>query len=268
MMGINISFVVIEYRCIDELKRCINSIQAKSNDLTYEIIVSSNSGYSSTEKNSLVRDFQEIKWIFNEDNIGFAKAMNNGIFQSSGKTIVIMNPDAQIVGGNVLTAYQYLMEKEDLGIIGPQIVDNDGKLQDSCRKFMTPLDLLSRMMYRVFLKKDVILNKGFDYSKIQAVDWVIGAFMMVKREALDRVGLLDEYYFLYVEDMDWCKRFWDNGYKVVYYPDLVIQYKGDRKSVIPLMLKGLVIKYTAHHFKSYLRFVRKHGLYFYNNQRV
>jgi len=74
------------------------------------------------------------------------------------------------------------------------------------------------------------------------------------------LGKEDEKYFLYFEDMDWCKRFWDYGYKVMYFPELVIEYKGDKKSTTPIVSKKWINKYTLYHLKSYLRFLKKHGL--------
>lgn len=266
--SLKISFIIIEYNCLNNAEECASSIREKCKNVSHEIIITSNSNYPIEKREFLSKAFPEIKWIFNENNLGFARAMNRGIVAASGEIITVINPDVRIRDGSIFAAYNYLNGNEDVGIIGPQIVDSGGNLQDSCRKFMTLSNFLNRLAQRLILKKDVILNKDFNYTKVQPVDWVIGAFMMLKRDALKKVGLLDEDYFLYVEDMDWCKRFWDNGYKVVYYPDLVIQYKGDRKSIIPLMLKGLVNKYTVYHFKSYLRFVRKHRLNFYNNQRV
>lgn len=262
-MVVDISFVVIEYFCIDELNRCVGSIRSNCSGLSHEIIVSSNSNYLPAERDRLKSQFRDTTWVFNKDNIGFAKAMNAGIKRSSGKVVTIMNPDTQIIGGSVLSAYRSLLLNEDWGSLGPKMVDSNNNLQDTCRGFMTPIGLLTRAALRLFLRNDVILNKDFDYAKTQPVDWVIGAFMMLKRETMDKVGLLDEGYFLYVEDMDWCRRIWNAGFKVVYFPELLVQYKGDRKSVAPLMSKKILNRYSIQHLKSYLRFVRKHQFYFY-----
>jgi GT2 family glycosyltransferase len=125
---------------------------------------------------------------------------------------------------------------------------------------MTPKRFAARFLKRVLFQKGVVLRTGFDYEKIQPVDWVVGGFMIVKSEAIQQVGLMDEKYFLYVEDMDWCKRFWDHGYKVVYFPELLVEYKISKKSTSPLVLKGFFSKYSMYHIKSYLRFLRKHGI--------
>ena len=260
MKPLNISYVIIEYKSIYDVKKCINSIREKSKNLLYEIVVSSNSNYSSENKRSILKKFHGIKWIFNDKNLGFAKAMNIGIYHTSGEIVVITNPDVMIYEGSLQSAYEYLIGHEDVGIIGPKIIDNNGNLEDSCRKFMTPLDWFIRTLKRIIFRKDILLNSRFNYNEIQIVDWVIGAFMIVKRKAMEIVGLLDEEYFLYVEDMDWCKRFWDCGFKVVYYPKLVVKYKGDRKSTLPLIKRCFINKYSIYHFKSYLRFIKKHWI--------
>ena len=266
MNQIDISFIIIEYYTLGDLKKCIESTEAKCLDLSYEIIVSSNSLYPSEKKSILLNDYKNVRWIFNGKNLGYAGAMNTGIEISSGKSVVIMNPDARIVSGSIYSAYKYLMANQDVGVIGPKIIDLDGKLQDSCRKFMTPVDLFCRVVKRVFLKKDVLLTQRLDCGKIQPVDWVIGAFMMLNKKAIEKVGLLDNRYFLYVEDMDWCKRFWDCGFKVVYFPNLVVEYKGDRKSISPAIYVRFINKYSIYHLRSYLRFMKKHSFYLYKNQ--
>lgn len=259
MQSHDLSFVLIEYHSLDDVRDCISSINRQCGNLSYEIIVTSNSRYEPEMQNRLQCGNPEIRWIFNSENLGFAKAMNAGMRNAAGNCIVIMNPDVRILN-SIDPAYRYLMTTPDVGVIGPQIIDQDGNLQDSCRNFMTPQRLFRRIFKRIARKEDVLLRKGFDYNKLQSVDWVVGAFMMVKKKAIETVGLFDEGYFMYVEDMDWCKRFWDHGYQVIYYPDLMIEYKGTRKSIAPFLSASEFNRYTIYHIKSYLRFLSKHGM--------
>jgi GT2 family glycosyltransferase len=206
-------------------------------------------------------NFPDIKWIFNSANGGFAKGMNAGLKNCIGDVVVVMNPDVRITTKNISLVLDYILDNRDVGVIGPRIIDKNGSIQDSCRPFMSPLKFLSRIPRRIIGGKDVLLEKQFEYRKIQSVDWVIGAFMMIRREVLEKIGGLDEGYFLYVEDMDWCMRFWKSGYKVIYYPDLEIQYKGDRKSTSAITEKKFFNRYMYYHFKSYLRFLVKFGIF-------
>jgi hypothetical protein len=254
-----VSFVIIEYHSVPDVLTCAESIKVACSSIPFEIIVSSNSTYPEEKKADLLSRYPALTWVFNPANGGFAYGMNAGLHQSKGRIIVITNPDVRINNDNLTQAFRCLESNSDIGVIGPKIVDDKGLLQDTCRPFMTPLKFLSRIPQRLFRKKDVLLDSCFDYASTQSVDWVIGAFMIVRREAFEKVGGLDEGYFLYVEDMDWCKRFWDQGYKVVYFPDLEVEYKGDRKSTSTLFARKNFNKYAYYHFKSYLRFLYKHG---------
>ena len=256
----DLSFIIVEYHAVDDVRRFVDSLYETVSDLTYEVIVSSNSTYPAEKQGPVVAAFPGVKWLFNKDNLGFAGAVNAGISNASGSYMVITNADVLFRNGGLSSAYQYLKRHPDVGILGPKIVDAEGNVQDCCRRFMTPKRFAARFLKRVLFQQGVVLRTGFDYEKIQPVDWVVGGFMMVKNEAIQRVGLMDEKYFLYVEDMDWCKRFWNHGYKVVYFPELLVEYKISKKSTSPLVLKGFLSKYSMYHIKSYLRFLRKHGV--------
>jgi len=199
----------------------------------------------------------DVRWVFNRRNKGFAAGMNSGLLTSRGRVIALINPDVRLSKGNMRKAFDYLISHEDVGLIGPRVVDGKGGVQDSCRTFMGPSQLLARVSRRISHGTDVLLDPTFDYTSTQPVDWVIGAFMMAKREALAKVGLLDENYFLYVEDMDWCKRFWDAGFQIVYFPEIEIVYKGNRKSTSSLASRTMPNIYSFYHVNSYLRFLFK-----------
>lgn len=256
-----ISFVIIEYHSVQDVIECAASIIETCGGVQAEIVVSSNSTYSFEQQAILIYDHPNTKWIFNPENGGFANGMNSGLEICTGDVVVIMNPDVRIQTNNISSASKFLIRNPDIGLIGPRIIDTNRSVQDSCRPFMSPFQFLRRIPQRIFWGKDVLLEKDFEYQKVQPVDWVIGAFMMIRRDALEKVGGLDNGYFLYVEDMDWCMRFWKSGYRVVYYPDLVVQYKGDRKSTTAVTEKKYFNRYMYHHFKSYMRFLTKFGLF-------
>ena len=262
MAFVEVSFIVVEYHCLEDILTCVDSIRNACANISYEVIVSSNSSYPSEKRGALRKKLPYVKWIFNENNRGFAGGMNSGILNASGEAIILMNPDVQISKADMRKAFDYLMSHRRVGLMGPKIIDHEGNLQDSCRKFMGPREFLSRIYKRIIWGKDVLLEPHFDYAFVQPVDWIIGAFMMVRRDALAKVGLLDQNYFIYVEDMDWCKRLWDNGFQVVYYPDIEVTYKGDRKSTSALISKKMFNKYGFYHLKSYLRFLWKNGFRF------
>ncbi|WP_308759879.1 glycosyltransferase family 2 protein [uncultured Bacteroides sp.] len=221
-----LSFIIVEYYSISEILNCCSSIdKSTDSELKYEIIVSSNSVYPDEYKAELLSRYGNLKWIFNEKNGGFAYAMNCGLEKAIGDIFIIMNPDVKIKEG-VNDMLCFLQSHLDVGIIAPRIVDINGKVQDSFRTFITPWNFLYRHLLR-FLGHESYIKVN---DEIQEIDWVIGAFMATSRSAYEKVGGLDDRYFMYCEDMDWCKRMHLQGYSVVYYPQAVIEYEGTRSA--------------------------------------
>lgn len=254
---IKVSFVIIEYNSVDDVMRCVSSLTNNCHNLNYEVIISSNSQYDIEKQKSLVKSYPEIIWSFNEKNGGFAYGMNRGIEKSSGEFIITQNPDTMIINNKLVSAIDLFMSDTEIGIIGPQIVNKSGEVQDTCRPFVTPYIILKRYYYRKFKNRSLILEKTLDYTKTQYVDWVIGAFMIIPKAVINTIGGFDEKYFMYIEDMDLCLRTWNSGFKVIYYPELMIEYEGDRKSTTN-KIKYLPIsinKYTVMHIKNYFVFL-------------
>jgi N-acetylglucosaminyl-diphospho-decaprenol L-rhamnosyltransferase len=246
------SFVIIEFHSINDILNCIASIENLNLDFQYEIIVSSNSQYNRDEKEKLIDSYKSIKWSFNKYNNGFAYGMNCGIRIAKGKYVILQNPDTKIIKGDLKQVFSFI-EKEKAGLIGPQIINSKNEIQDSCRPFMTPLNLIQRLYSRYVKRKQSIMDHQFDYSTIQTVDWVIGGFMIIPSSTIEKIGVFSEDYFMYVEDMDYCLKLQKNNLKVYYYPKFLIEYEGDRKSSRIFFLN----KYFFIHIKNYLRFILK-----------
>lgn len=256
--SIDVSFIIIEYHSINDVMKCVNSIQEKCFNINYEIIISSNSTYEIAKQRSLELKYPKMRWSFNNQNNGFAYGMNCGISIAKGEFIILQNPDTLILNDHLFSALELLKKDKTIGLIGPKIINSKKEVQDSCREFLLPSKLIIRTLKRKLFKKTSILDVAFDYTQTQSVNWVIGAFMIFSRESINQVGLLNEKFFMYVEDMDLCLRFWDKGLKVIYYPLLLIKYEGDRKSTSINILK--INKYTLMHIKNYISFIKQHGL--------
>jgi N-acetylglucosaminyl-diphospho-decaprenol L-rhamnosyltransferase len=244
------SFVIIEYYSLNEILKCITAIQNLNLDFEYEIIVSSNSQYSKQKQKQLLNRYKNTKWSFNKNNDGFAHGMNRGISIAIGKYVILQNPDTKIIKGDLKQVFSFI-EKESVGLLGPQIINKKNEIQDSCRPFMTPLNLMKRLYSRYIKGNQSILEYQFDYSKIQTVDWIIGGFMIIPSLTIEKVGVFSEEYFMYIEDMDYCVKLQKNNLKVYYYPELLIEYEGDRKSA-KIKYDN---KYFFIHIKNYLRFL-------------
>jgi GT2 family glycosyltransferase len=223
-----ISIVIVEYNSLDELQRCAESLQ-KGFSCEVELISSSNSCYQEERRGLIQSQFPQFKWSFNEKNGGFAYAMNQGLKLATGDYLIIANPDCVFIDelDEMLT---FLQKHPEVGAIAPQIVDENGHIQDSCRHYISVQSFIWRQVRRKFTGKEVLLNSRTDYNKIQTVDWVIGAFIMVSRAVYEKTGGLSDDYFMYAEDMDWCTRIRLAGWEVVYYPKVKIQYKGTRSA--------------------------------------
>lgn len=246
-----ISVVVVEYHSLDEVSCCIKAF--KESIPTVEIIISSNSQYTTEQRQQIISAIPDCKWCFNKRNGGFAYAMNEGLKIATGDYLIISNPDCIIENG-IENMARFLSRHPEIGAIAPRITDKFGNLQDSCREYITLPRFMARQFQRIFRKEEVVLNKGFDYNKIQTVDWVIGAFIMVPRHIYEKTGGLSLDYFMYVEDADWCTRIRKCGYEIAYYPKVTVIYKGSRKARYSL-------KYAAIFFKSLIVYWLRFGAF-------
>lgn len=219
--------MIVEFHSINEVLHCIDSIHA-SVGLPHEIIVSSNSCYDKESIHPLPQR-EGVKWVFNEKNGGFAYAMNQGLRVAKGDYLIILNSDCTIIHGiDLLT--DFLDQHPGVGMVAPLIIDADGNIQDTAREYVSLPNFIYRQMKRILRHKVSILDNKVNYQTPQTVDWVIGAFIMVSRKAYELTNGLDETFFMYAEDIDWCTRVRQAGLEVVYYPYAQISYKGTRRA--------------------------------------
>lgn len=155
--------------------------------------------------------------------------MNEGLKVAKGDYLVIMNSDCSI-NFDLSEMVAFMSRHEEIGAVGPCIHDAEGNLQDTARPYVSLPRLLWRQVKRMLLHKTSVLNPDMDYTKTQTVDWVIGAFIMVSRKAYELTGGLDDRFFMYAEDLDWCTRIRMNGLEIVYYANSDITYKGTRRA--------------------------------------
>jgi GT2 family glycosyltransferase len=218
-----IDIIIVNYNSTDRLLHCISSIQQTLGNLTAKILVEDNASTDGVDRiEQLVPDVRLTK---NTTNLGFAKAVNQAVRKGCSPYVILLNPDTVIAGDFFIPAIEFMEQHHDVGVLGPKILDPDGSVQGSARSFPTPLtaifgrtSLLTRLFPNNPISRQNILTAGFDNQSIVPVDWVSGAGMIVRRKAIDTVGLMDEQFFMYWEDADWCKRMWEAKWKVIYYP--------------------------------------------------
>lgn len=252
-MEIKLSVVIVEYHSISEIRECIEALKEHL-DVPYEIIVSSNSCYSIEQQHKADRKEEHVRWLFNERNGGFAYAMNQGLKVARGQYLAIMNSD-DIFNSHIKPMTDFMDEHSDIGAIAPQMRDTDGRIQDTARSYVSLPRFLWRQTKRIFRHKESILDNKIKYDKIQTVDWMIGAFIMASRKAYEATGGLDERYFMYAEDLDWCTRIREKGFEIVYFPQLYITYKGSRRA-------RHSFKYARIFIASHIKYWRKYGFFY------
>jgi GT2 family glycosyltransferase len=152
-----------------------------------------------------------------------------------GKYILILTADVTVLEGSIAKMVDFMEKNSQTGLAGPKIINPDGSYQITCRTFQTPKTILYRrtpLGHLAFAKKelDQHLMSDFNRQSNREVDWVMGACMIIRKSAMDKVGLFDERFFFYVEDMDWCRRFWVNGYKVNFIADAVVIHLYEKAS--------------------------------------
>jgi GT2 family glycosyltransferase len=170
----------------------------------------------------LCADFPYIKLIANPDNRGFTGGNNQGIAAAQGRYVLLLNPDTEVLGDALSTLMDYMDASPDVGLVGPQLLHPDGQVQSSRRRFPTPATLVFESTWLEPWASDAVLDHYYVLDRpddgILDVDWVTGAAMLVRQEMIQQVGGLDEAFFMYSEELDWCRRIKAAGWRVVYYP--------------------------------------------------
>ncbi|MBI4229567.1 MAG: glycosyltransferase family 2 protein [Planctomycetes bacterium] len=251
----DVSVVIVSYRSRDPLGNCLRALEpARDEGIRETLIVDNASGDGTAE--GVRAGFPWVRLIVNEANRGFATACNQGLRAASGAFLLLLNPDTEVRPGALRTMRGYLAAHPDVGAVGCRLGGRDGRLQTSCTSFpnllnFAVLSFLPNTRLPRFSWAPRCLAECFDHAGVREVDSVLGAAMMVRRDVLDTVGLLDEGFFLYGEEKDWCYRMWKGGWKVVFLPDAEVVHLGGYSTA--QAADSVAFLYAAQR-----RFLRKH----------
>lgn len=240
----NLDVIIVNYKSRDYAVRCLESVFSHLNGFLEEVYLIDNASEEDLE--GIAEKFPRCTIVFNEKNIGFAAGVNIGLIKSTAPYIMIINPDAYITGGSVGALLEWMESRPNVGIMGPHICSPDGTIQGSARGFPTGFtglfgrsSFLSRFLPNNSITRRNVTTWKAGGSMAVDVDWVSGACMVVRRKAMRDVGFLDEHFFMYWEDADWCRRMWRKKWRVVYHIGLsVIHSAGKSSRIVPL--KSLV----------------------------
>ena len=224
-----LDIVIVNYNSTDYALSCLRSVDGSLQDLIRNIIIQDNGSTDNVDRIKAL--FPHVKLGKNATNLGYSKAVNNGLQESSAPYVVLLNPDTFVIDGSLWVAIGYMETNREVAILGPKILNNDGSVQGSARAFPSAITgLFGRNTFLTrlfpnnrFSRRNVATHKSDGITPVE-VDWVSGACMVVRREAIHDVGFLDERFFLYWEDADWCRRMWEAGWKVVYYPQASVKH--------------------------------------------
>lgn len=225
--SIDVSIVIVSWNTKRLLAECIESIHAGPPEGNFEIYIVDNASTDGTAQ-MLAEHYPLTHLIVNPENVGFASANNQAIDQCQGRYIILLNPDTKVLPGTFQTLIEYMDQHPRAGANGPMLLNPDGTLQTSCY----PIPTLSKELWRL-LHMDKLAHYGtydvhsWDATRPREVEVIQGACLVLRKEALDQVGILDGDYFMYTEEVDLCDRLLTAGWQIVWIPRAqVIHYGG------------------------------------------
>lgn len=252
-----LSIVIVNYNVRFFLEQCLQSVQKAITGTEAEVFVVDNNSVDGSV-NMVNEKFPEVHLIANEQNLGFSTANNIAIRQSCGEYILLLNPDTVVEEDTFAKSVSWMDQHRDAGALGVKMIDGKGKfLPESKRGLPTPWVAFYKIfgITRLFPRSKKFGQYHLSYldeNKTHDVDVLCGAFMLIRKEALDKAGLLDESFFMYGEDIDLSYRIQKAGYRIVYYPETtIIHYKGEST-------KKSSLNYVYLFYKAMQIFARKH----------
>ncbi len=225
-----LSIIIVNWNVRELLRACLRSIFTQAGKLDLEVIVV-DSASSDGSAAMVAEEFPQAVLLAQTENVGFPRGNNIGLAAAAGRYVLLLNPDTVVVGEALQTLVAYLDDHPEVGVAGPQLLFPDGTVQSSRRRFPTLLTGLFESTWLEPIAPKRLLDRYYarDFPDEAAgrVDWVVGAALMTRRQVVEQVGGMDPGYFMYSEELDWCRRIVDAGWTVVYLPAaLIIHFQG------------------------------------------
>lgn len=259
---IELSIIIVNYQTKEFLVSCLTSIYKTCQGLNIEIIViDNNSGDDSTK--IIKESFPLVNLKENKINLGFAAASNQGLKLMKGDFALLLNPDTEVMNGTLVNMLAFMKENQRVGILGCKTIDEQGNIQRSCHPVPSLLREFSYILYKMKLDKMLPAKMTLGYYDNTAkssrypfaVGWVSGACLMIKKEVIQDIGLLDENLFMFFEDVDWCIRANKKGWEIIYYPsNSIFHHEGGSERTNLYIISQRI----DHLYKSRLYFAKKH----------
>ena len=251
----DLSVVIVNYQTFELTKNTINSILEYDYPFSYEILVVDNA--SSDDSLNRLRDYfkDKVKFIASKENNGFAAGNNQALRQAGGRYQLLLNSDTVVWENTLEEIYGYMEEHEDVGACGCRVLLEDGELDKACkRSFPNVKNSFIRLFHIPTNSDDDDYNlTDLPDDEVYEIDCLTGAFMFIRKDALDQIGLLDETFFMYGEDIDLCYRIKQGGWKIIYYGKSKITHlkgassKKQKSKLIYEFYRAMYIYYKKHH---------------------
>jgi GT2 family glycosyltransferase len=251
-----VSILIVNWNTRGHLAACLESIRRSNPACVEEVIVVDNDSADGSPE-MVEQQFPEVVLIRSGGNLGFAKGNNLAMSRARGSLFALVNSDALVHPGCLETLTEYLDQHPDVGLAGPRVLGGDGLLQRSCRHLPGPWNTLCRALAldRVFGARGIF--SGYEVSPAQhevlrEAEVLSGCFCVARRSAVDQVGGLDEQFFFYGEDIDWCRRFKDGGWKLAFIPQATAtHFGGGSTSKAPLRFSVEILKATVKYWRKH-----------------
>lgn len=228
MADLELSVTICSWNTLEDLRACLRSLAERQEEASFEVIVVDNNSEDGSP-DMVAEEFPWVRLLRMPQNLGFTGGQNIALFNRGAASALLLNSDTIVHPGALRGILDYSQAHPEAGIIGPKLLNSDGSLQLSCRRFPNPVAALFRntLLGKIFPKnrftRDYLMT-DFEHSSVREVDWVSGAALFASGQFIKDVGVLDPEYYMFSEDVDWCWRAWDKGYKVVYLPTSVITH--------------------------------------------
>jgi len=261
-----LSIVIVSFNAEKLLRECLTSIYVDTKQIPFDVWVVDN--HSEDNSIAMIKQYYpQVNVIENKENVGFAKANNQAIAKCTGDYILILNPDTLILQNVLEKIVNFMGENPTVGICGCKVLNEDRTLQLACRRSIpTPGVAFFRLtgLSKLFPNSKIMAKYNLTYldpDQPHEVDAVSGAFLMIRREVVDNIGKLDERFFMYGEELDWCLRTKKAGWIVMYYPGAeIVHYKGEcskfnnRKAAFEFY-KSMYLFHKKHFAENYNPFI-------------
>jgi GT2 family glycosyltransferase len=236
---VELSAIIVNWNTKLLLHECLESLCSHPPLRPMEVIVVDNASVDGSCE-MVESCFPQVKLMRNSQNVGFARANNMAIEASVGKYVALVNSDVRVLPGCLDALADFLDRNPSVGNVGPRVLNSDFTLQASARNFpslwnnfCTAIGLAAAFPLRKCCSGEPMLY--FDHARTRCVDVLVGCFWLLRRTALEQIGMLDEDFFMYGEDLDWCRRCWDAGWEIVFCPDAeAIHHRGRSSAAHPV----------------------------------